>query len=69
MSGLNIHVILKVVGVAGLLLSLMFWSRRGGVRRGTTYVDEGPPPGYQGRGGSGTAAERPPFPLPEPESW
>jgi hypothetical protein len=51
-SGLSIHtigVILMVVGVVGLLLSLMFWSSWGGpagVRRRTTYVDDGPPPGY-----------------------
>jgi hypothetical protein len=54
-SGLNIHtvgVILMVVGVVGLLLSLMFWSSWGGVgatygRRRTTTIDEGPaPPGY-----------------------
>jgi hypothetical protein len=51
-SGVDINtigVILMVVGVVGLLLSLMFWSSWGGpagVRRRTTYVDEGPPPGY-----------------------
>lgn len=52
-SGLNINavgVILMIVGVVGLLLSLMFWSSWGGPagmrRRTTTYVDEGPPPGY-----------------------
>jgi len=55
-SGLNIHtigVILMVVGVVGLLLSLMFWSSWGGPagfgarrRTATTYYDEGPPPGY-----------------------
>lgn len=54
-SGLNIHtigVILMVVGVVGLLLSLMFWSSWGGPasvgrrRATTTYYDEGPPPGY-----------------------
>ena len=41
-----IGVILMVVGAAGLVLSLMFWSSWGGVagRRRTTYVDEGPPP-------------------------
>jgi hypothetical protein len=51
-SGLNINVvgvILMVVGIVGLLLSLMFWSSWGGpagVRRRTTYVDEAaPPPG------------------------
>jgi len=50
--GFNIHtigVILMVVGAIGLVLSLMFWSSWGGpagVRRRTTYVDEGPPPGY-----------------------
>jgi hypothetical protein len=52
-SGLNIHtvgVILLIVGVVGLILSMMFWSSWGGPatwsRRRTTYVDEGPPPGY-----------------------
>lgn len=52
-SGLNIHavgVILMIVGIVGLLLSLMFWSSWGGPagwgRRRTTFVDEGPPPGY-----------------------
>ena len=48
-SGLDITtvgVILLVVGVAGLLLSLLFWSSWGGhgyARRRTTYVDDGPP--------------------------
>ena len=53
-SGLNIHtvgVILMIVGIVGLLLSLMFWSSWGGPagwgRRRTTYIDDGgPPPGY-----------------------
>ncbi|HEY2327603.1 MAG TPA: DUF6458 family protein [Gaiellaceae bacterium] len=53
-SGLNINtvgVILMIVGIVGLLLSLMFWSSWGGPagygRRRTTTVDEGPPPpGY-----------------------
>ena len=51
-SGLSIHtigVILMIVGIVGLLLSLMFWSSWGGpagVRRRTTYVDDAPPPGY-----------------------
>lgn len=52
-SGLNIHtigVILMVVGLVGLILSLMFWSTWGGVggarRRTTTYVEDAPPPGY-----------------------
>jgi hypothetical protein len=52
-SGFNINtvgIILMVVGVIGLLLSLMFWSSWGGpaymTRRRTTYVDEAPPPGY-----------------------
>jgi hypothetical protein len=40
-----IGVILMIVGVAGLILSLMFWSSWGGVggRRRTTYVEDGPP--------------------------
>jgi hypothetical protein len=52
-SGLEITtvgVILLVVGIAGLLLSLLFWSSWGGPgyvgerrRRTTTYVDDGPP--------------------------
>lgn len=51
-SGLNIHtigVILMVVGVVGLVLSIMFWSSWGGVRspagrRTTTTVEDGPRP-------------------------
>lgn len=44
-----IGVILMIVGAAGLLLSLMFWSSWGrpgyfGGRRRETYVEEGPPP-------------------------
>ena len=41
-----IGVILMVVGGAGLILSLMFWSSWGGMggRRRSTYVEEGPPP-------------------------
>jgi hypothetical protein len=52
-SGLNIHTIgwiLLIVGLASILLSLLFWSSWAGPgywsnRRRTTYVDEGPP-GY-----------------------
>ena len=53
-SGLNIHtvgIILMIVGLAGLILSLMFWSTWGGIggaagtrRRTTTTVDDAPPP-------------------------
>jgi hypothetical protein len=49
-SGLELNtigVILMVVGILGLLLSLIFWSSWGGVggasRRRTTYVEDGPP--------------------------
>ena len=52
-SGLDINtigVILMVVGVIGLVLSLMFWSSWGGFggapyagRRRTTYVEDQPP--------------------------
>jgi Domain of unknown function (DUF6458) len=49
-SGLDINtvgVILMVVGAAGLVLSLMFWSSWGGfgasARRTTTVVDNSPP--------------------------
>ena len=52
-SGLEVTTIgwiLMVVGIAGLVLSLMFWSSWGGfggaARRRTTYVDDAPPPGY-----------------------
>ena len=53
-SGLEVTTIgwiLMVVGIAGLVLSLMFWSTWGGfggagARRRTTYVDDAPPPGY-----------------------
>ena len=46
-SGLNIHtvgVILLIVGIAGLVLSLIFWSSWGGFgdRRRTTIVEDGP---------------------------
>jgi len=51
-SGVNIHAIgwiLLIVGIVGVLLSLIFWSSWAGPgywsgRRRTTYVDEGPPP-------------------------
>jgi len=42
-----IGAILMVVGVVGLVLSLLFWGSWGGVRGGrrrSTYVEEGPPP-------------------------
>ena len=42
-----IGVILLVVGVLGLLLSMIFWSSWGGPgywSRRRTYVDDGPPP-------------------------
>jgi hypothetical protein len=53
-SGVDIDTIgwiLMIIGLVGLLLSLMFWSTWGGfggatARRRTTYVDEAPPPGY-----------------------
>jgi len=47
-AGLNLDavgVILMVVGLAGLVLSMIFWSSWGGWggRRRATYVEEGPP--------------------------
>ena len=52
-SGVNIHavgVILMVVGGAGLVISLVFWSSWGaggpGSRRRTTTTIDDPPPGY-----------------------
>jgi hypothetical protein len=49
-SGVNIHTvgwILMIVGIAGVVLSLIFWSSWAGpgyfTRRRTAYVDEGPP--------------------------
>jgi hypothetical protein len=51
-SGLDINtvgVILMVVGVVGLVLSLMFWSSWGGVggtARRRTVIEDAPPPGY-----------------------
>jgi len=39
-------VILLIVGIVGLVLSMIFWSSwggfQGGARRRTTYVDDGP---------------------------
>ncbi len=52
-SGVNIHAvgwILLIVGIVGIVLSMIFWSSWAGPgywsgrRRATTYVDEGPPP-------------------------
>jgi hypothetical protein len=50
-SGIDIQVIgviLLIVGIAGFLISLVFWSSWGGFggHRRTTYVDEGPPARY-----------------------
>ena len=53
-SGVDIHTIgwiLLIVGIIGIVLSMIFWSSWAGPgyfsRRQTTYVDEGPPgPGY-----------------------
>ncbi|MGH3050779.1 MAG: DUF6458 family protein [Gaiellaceae bacterium] len=49
-SGVNIHAIgwiVLIVGIVGIVLSLVFWSSWAGpgywtTRRRTTYVDEGP---------------------------
>ena len=48
-SGVNIHTIgwiLLIVGIIGIILSMIFWSSWAGPgyysRRRTTYVDEGP---------------------------
>jgi Domain of unknown function (DUF6458) len=49
-SGIDIQVIgwiLLIVGILGMLLSMIFWSSWGGPgywSRRRTYVDEGPPP-------------------------
>jgi len=48
-SGVNIHTvgwILLIVGIIGVVLSMIFWSSWGGVggARRRTYVDEGPAP-------------------------
>ena len=51
-SGVDIQTvgwIVLAIGVAGLVLSMIFWSSWGGPaywgrRRTTTYVDDGPPP-------------------------
>jgi hypothetical protein len=41
-----IGVILMVVGIIGLVLSMLFWSSWGGFAgRRRTYVEEGPPAG------------------------
>jgi Domain of unknown function (DUF6458) len=43
----TVGVILLIVGIIGLLLSLVFWSSWGGfggpARRRTTYVEDAPP--------------------------
>jgi Domain of unknown function (DUF6458) len=56
-SGVDIHTIgwiLLIVGIVGIVLSMIFWSSWAGPgywsgnRRRTTYVEDGPggPPGY-----------------------
>jgi hypothetical protein len=47
-SGLELNtigVILMIVGIVGLVLSMIFWSSWGGFgeRRRATYVEDGPP--------------------------
>lgn len=38
----TVGVILLIVGILGLVLSLIFWSSWGGFQRRTTYVEGGP---------------------------
>ena len=38
----NIGVILMIVGLLGLVLSMIFWSSYGGFRRRAAYVEGGP---------------------------
>jgi hypothetical protein len=52
-TGVDIHTIgwiLTIVGILGLVLSMIFWSSWAGpgyfTRRRTTYVDDGPPAAY-----------------------
>jgi hypothetical protein len=51
LAGLDVDaigVILMVIGIIGLILSMIFWSSWGGFqggRRRATYVEEGPPAG------------------------
>ena len=49
-SGIDIHAIgwiLLIVGIVGIVLSMIFWSSWAGpgywTRRRTTYVEDGPP--------------------------
>jgi hypothetical protein len=44
-EGLDVNaigVILLIVGLLGLVISMIFWSSWGGFRRRTTYVEGGP---------------------------
>ena len=52
-SGLDVNTIgwiLTIVGIVGLILSMIFWSSWAGPgywsRRRGTYVEDAPPPGY-----------------------
>jgi hypothetical protein len=38
----NIGVILLIVGILGLVISMIFWSSWGGLHRRATYVEGGP---------------------------
>ena len=44
-EGLDVNaigVILMIVGILGLVISMIFWSSWGGIRRRATYVEGGP---------------------------
>ena len=44
-EGLDVNaigVILMIVGILGLVISMLFWSSWGGFRRRATYVESGP---------------------------
>ena len=45
----NIGVILMIVGILGLVISMIFWSSWGGIRRRTAYVEGGPVAAAPGR--------------------
>ena len=60
----TVGVILLIVGILGLVLSLIFWSSWGGFRRRATYVESGPAPPTVARRETVVEEDVPPGPPP-----
>ena len=68
-EGLDVNaigVILMIVGVLGLVISMLFWSSWGGFRRRTAYVERGPAPAAAGPSRTTVVEEQDVAPGPPP---